>query len=152
MRFKKTLSTVMAAAMLLCSAVMPQSAAAAEHYVVTKPYFYGDADQNNAVDVGDAVLIARFLAEDAAATITEYGKLCADVNQSGQPDQEDVLMILEFIALLRPTLAPQAAPQFYSVDLMEGVKAEKVKGKQADAAFLSSQYRLAAELLKAAQD
>ena len=30
MKFKRTLSTVMAAAMMVCSAVMPQSAAAAE--------------------------------------------------------------------------------------------------------------------------
>lgn len=60
----------------------------------------GDTDCNKTVDVSDAVLIARWLAEDAGATVTAQGRLNADVNASGAPDTEDVTLILKIIAKL----------------------------------------------------
>jgi hypothetical protein len=54
------------------------------------------------VDVADAVLLARFVAEDADATISAQGKKNADVNVSGAPDSEDTVKILKFIAKLIP--------------------------------------------------
>ena len=54
------------------------------------------------VDVSDAVLLARFVAEDADATISAQGKKNADVNASGAPDSDDTLKILKFIAKLIP--------------------------------------------------
>ena len=54
------------------------------------------------VDVSDAVLLARFVAEDAEANISAQGKKNADVNASGAPDSDDTLKILKFIAKLIP--------------------------------------------------
>ena len=54
------------------------------------------------VDVSDAVLLARFVAEDSSATITTQGKLNADVNHNGTPDSGDIVQILKFIAKLIP--------------------------------------------------
>ncbi len=54
------------------------------------------------VDVSDAVLLARFVAEDASAKVSTQGKLNADVNANGKPDSEDTVKILRFIAKLIP--------------------------------------------------
>jgi endoglucanase len=54
------------------------------------------------VDVSDAVLLARFNAEDSSAKITTQGKANADVNASGAPDKNDTVKILKFIAKLIP--------------------------------------------------
>ncbi len=60
----------------------------------------GDVNVSGGVDVSDAVLLARFIAEDPAATISRQGMTNADVNKSGAPDSEDTLTILKFIAKL----------------------------------------------------
>lgn len=60
----------------------------------------GDVTCDGTVDVSDAVLLARFLAEDTEAEIIEQGKKNADCNKSGKPDSEDVTMILKAIARL----------------------------------------------------
>ena len=54
------------------------------------------------VNVSDAVLLARFNAEDSSAKVTTQGKKNADVNASGAPDKEDTVKILKFIAKLIP--------------------------------------------------
>ncbi len=54
------------------------------------------------VDVSDAVLLARFVAEDAEATVSAQGKANADVNASGEPDAQDTIKILKFIAKVVP--------------------------------------------------
>ena len=48
----------------------------------------------------DAVLIARFVAEDSGANITAVGKKNADVNHNGNIDSEDTTKVLKFIAKL----------------------------------------------------
>lgn len=61
---------------------------------------YGDADCSNSVDISDAVLIARYSAEDKSARITEQGLRNADVNNDGQANGDDVTLILRYIAHL----------------------------------------------------
>ncbi|HAG12400.1 MAG TPA: glycosyl hydrolase family 5 [Ruminococcus sp.] len=58
----------------------------------------GDVDCSGDVDVSDAVLLARFLAEDSAAVITPTGLINANVDSDQQPTPNDVTMILRFIA------------------------------------------------------
>ena len=60
----------------------------------------GDVDCSGGVDVADAVLLARYLAEDNEAEVSSQGRLNADANGSGAPDQDDVLTILKMIAKL----------------------------------------------------
>jgi hypothetical protein len=60
----------------------------------------GDVNLDKTVDVSDAVLLARFLAEDNEVEVSTQGKLNADVDASGQPDQPDVTKILKFVARL----------------------------------------------------
>ena len=54
------------------------------------------------VDVSDAVLLARFVAEDTEATLSAQGKKNADVNANGKPDGDDTIKILKFIAKMIP--------------------------------------------------
>ena len=60
----------------------------------------GDVNCDNTVDVSDAVLIARFAAEDNTAVITEQGKQNADMNRDGNLTGDDVIAILRKIAKL----------------------------------------------------
>ena len=60
----------------------------------------GDVNCSGNVDVSDAVLLARFIAEDSAAKITEPGKRNADCNGDGVRDGADTVMILQYIAKL----------------------------------------------------
>ena len=58
----------------------------------------GDLNGDNSIDVSDAVLLARFCAEDQSAVITTDGLRNADVNSDGKKDGADVIRILEYIA------------------------------------------------------
>ena len=49
-------------------------------------------------DVSDAVLLARFVAEDPEAYINAQGRSNADCNKNGMPDSDDVILILKAIA------------------------------------------------------
>ena len=60
--------------------------------------FLGDVNLDGGVDVSDAVLLARFVAEDTAAKITAEGKQNADMNENGKPDGDDIILILKKIA------------------------------------------------------
>ena len=61
----------------------------------------GDADCSGDVNVADAVLMARFLAEDMEITVTAQGKRNADCNQDGDLTSDDNTIILEFLAGIR---------------------------------------------------
>ena len=65
---------------------------------VTRSAMKGDVDESGEVDVSDAVLLARFLAEDQEVRITQKGIANADANASGAPDSNDIVMILKSIA------------------------------------------------------
>ncbi len=58
---------------------------------------WGDADGNGNTDVSDAVLLARYLTEDAEAIITDQGRMQANVI-SGPLDSSDLTAILMIIA------------------------------------------------------
>ena len=60
----------------------------------------GDVDLSGKVDVSDAVLLARFCAEDKEATVSAQGIANADANKNGKPDTEDVIVILKVVAKL----------------------------------------------------
>ena len=60
----------------------------------------GDANLDGTVDVSDAVLLAKFVSGDASAKIRDQGKLNADVNQNGAPDDDDITQILKIIVKL----------------------------------------------------
>lgn len=61
----------------------------------------GDVNLDCAVDVSDAVLLARYCAEDAKAELTASGKQNADVTGDGDITQEDVTEILRIIAKIK---------------------------------------------------
>ena len=61
-------------------------------------YKPGDANGDGAVDVSDAVLIARFAVGDVSAKIKDIGVINGDVNGDGNTDIQDVTVVLMFIA------------------------------------------------------
>lgn len=61
---------------------------------------YGDTNCDDEVDVSDAVLLARFLAEDTTAEITTTGKKNADCDGKTGLSGEDTVRILMLIAKL----------------------------------------------------
>ena len=65
-----------------------------------KASLLGDVNEDGAVDVEDVVLLSRFLTEDGEAVVSTTGKLNADVNANGQPDNDDTGIILQYIAKL----------------------------------------------------
>ncbi len=60
----------------------------------------GDANGDFVVDVSDAVLCARFCAENSTANITRQGVVNLDVNGDGNTDFNDTIEILRYIARL----------------------------------------------------
>ncbi|HAG13847.1 MAG TPA: hypothetical protein DCG49_08305, partial [Ruminococcus sp.] len=60
----------------------------------------GDVNCDDDVDVADAVLLARFCAEDKEAIITEQGFLNADMDENGKIESNDTITILKKIARL----------------------------------------------------
>ncbi len=68
---------------------------------VTGKLRLGDVDCNGIVDVTDAVLLARLLAEDGEAVVSEQGMRNADCNQDGSRSMDDTTLILQHIAKLK---------------------------------------------------
>ncbi len=62
--------------------------------------FWGNANCVDEVDVADAVLVARFTAEDQTANISMEGKINADVTHDGNINGDDTILILRYIAKL----------------------------------------------------
>ena len=58
----------------------------------------GDVNLDCSVDVSDAVLIARYLAEDKAAKIADQGLQNADADENGSVTPDDVTALLKYIA------------------------------------------------------
>lgn len=61
---------------------------------------WGNANEDDAIDVSDAVLMAKFSASDSSAKITDQGKINADVTHDGNVDDQDVTKVLKYIARL----------------------------------------------------
>ena len=60
----------------------------------------GDINTDGVVDVSDAVMLARVLAEDADVIVPQHGYRFSDANEDGIISQEDVIAILKIIAKL----------------------------------------------------
>ena len=61
----------------------------------------GDMDENGTANIGDAVLLARYLAEDSAVTQpTPNGKSLADMDGDGTLDSSDLAALLMLLANL----------------------------------------------------
>lgn len=60
----------------------------------------GDVNCDEKVDVSDAVLLARFIAEDAEANITAQGKINAECDGNEGLTGDDAIAILKYIAKL----------------------------------------------------
>ena len=58
----------------------------------------GDVNLDCSVDVSDAVLTARYIAEDSEAVFTECGVGNADTDGDGSVTTDDVALLLQFIA------------------------------------------------------
>jgi hypothetical protein len=63
---------------------------------------YGDVDCNKSVDVLDAVMLARLVAEDTETGVTDEGKLNADCKKDGKTDMNDLRQLLKYLADLIP--------------------------------------------------
>lgn len=61
---------------------------------------WGNVNCKGQVDVADAVLLARFVAEDSEANVSAQGKINADVDHNGSLTGDDTIKILKFIAKL----------------------------------------------------
>ena len=150
MKHTKQHGILLAACMLAASCMAPFSVLA-DQLPGCLPW--GDADCSGKVDVADAVLVARFCAEDALATITDTGRANADVNGDRNLDSADMQEILEYIAKKRIEFSvmtqQQPAEKLTNTEnLMDGLTRSAQSVRQADDAFRVSQYDLTASLLK----
>lgn len=59
---------------------------------------WGDADVSGTVDVSDAVLVCRYALSDPDATVTQQGKINADVTHDGTITSDDAVKIVQYIA------------------------------------------------------
>ncbi len=87
---KKKMLSMLIAACCMAQGALPCAAAGQTRA--------GDANCDGRVDVSDAVLTARFAAEDRNAVITDQGMANADVTGNGNVDSEDTTKILQYIA------------------------------------------------------
>ena len=66
----------------------------------------GDVDCNGDINIADAILLARFNAEDQSeeARVTAQGKANADTNHDGSVKADDLAFLLSYLADLEPSL------------------------------------------------
>lgn len=70
---------------------------------------WGDVNEDESVDVADAVLLARLMAQDSSAIVSAQGKVNAAVCGGGKLSSECTIKILKYIAKIisEEELAPQ---------------------------------------------
>ncbi len=106
----------------------------------------GDVDANGTVQIADAILLARWIAEDDDITVTTQGLANADMNGDDAVDSADAA---ELLCLLAGTNTAQPA-EGRSVDLLEGYA--RGGGQTFDIedpdAFPASQLEFTAKLVK----
>lgn len=73
-------------------------------------YIWGDADCDGRLQVADAVLTARFIAEDDFVDLTMQGRYNADCNGDNMIDANDLVLILSSLACSDPV--PTTPPGF----------------------------------------
>lgn len=70
-------------------------------------YYPGDVNSDKEIDIADAVLLARFCAEDETALLSRQGMINADADNNKIIDSNDTIHILKFIT---QTLPPPPNP------------------------------------------
>ena len=104
----------------------------------------GDVDLSGNVDIADAVLLARYNAEDKEITVTAQGLLNADLTGDGKVKADDASLLLDILA----GLAKAEQPSEGSQNLLKDIQAKPAEGVKADDAFRQSQLNLAVNLLR----
>ena len=141
MRFRK-ITAMLAALTLLTGSLSGLSVSAAAKGS-------GDVDENGSVQIADAILLARWIAEDTDITVTAQGRANADMNGDDKVDSDDAASLLSWLA------GTETAPpsEGRSVDLLADVQAGDVqKGDPTDAAFRKAQSKFSADLLRQLQE
>ena len=136
MKMKKLISFCTAMTLLAGSlSVLPVSAEESK--------LPGDVDISGEVNVADAVLLARYNAEDKEITVTAQGLLNADLTGDDKVNSDDSSVLLDILAGLA-----QISQSEGSQSLLANIQAKPAEGVKADDAFKASQLDLAVELLK----
>ena len=104
----------------------------------------GDVDENGSVQIADAILLARYIAEDTDITVTTQGLLNADMNGDEAVNADDAAALLSWLAGTE-TFPPAAGR---SVDLLEGYARGGGKAEALGAEFSAAQLDFTAKLLK----
>lgn len=137
MKLRKMIASGLAALMLAASGTIPVSAANAGT---------GDIDVNGYVNIADAILLARFNAEDTDITVTTEGKGNADLNADGQINADDLSTLLRTLANLDSEVNPDLKTE--TKDLLAGRRVERETGIALDDAFRTAQSELTVNLLR----
>ena len=139
MKFQKVFSAILAVCIAAGSCIAHVSA---EDYVTPTPVQmrFGDLNMDTAVDVADAVAVARYCVMDYDLKLTDQGKLQGDVNADSNLDEKDLQKILRYIArqIDRNALGqpdPVIRHKYNAVNLTDGITGKTADGKQADEAF-----------------
>ena len=106
----------------------------------------GDVDCNGKVEIADAILLARWLAEDKDITVTTAGLDDADLNGDGQVTADDQAKLLGWLAGIEEK-DPQPS-EGRSVDLLAGMTAGDVQTAAPDLAFCAAQTKFSADLFR----
>ena len=94
--------TTLAAAFTVTAGIAASASGAAD-----RP---GDVNTDTAVNIADAILLARYCSEDSGAVLTPQGVRNADCNLDGFVGSEDSCVMLEYLAGLNRTLDPPEQP------------------------------------------
>ena len=107
----------------------------------------GDVDQNGKVEIADAIMLARWLAEDADITVTAEGLAAADLTDDGLVTADDQAKLLCRLAGVRDE-KPQPS-EGRSVDLLKDIQAgEAAVLDPAAEDFCAAQAAFSAGLLR----
>ena len=140
MKFRKSIS-VLSALMLLAGSANSIAFAAAKGS--------GDVDANGKVEIADAILLARWLAEDSEAVVSAEGRINADLNGDDGIDTDDQALLLRRLAGCPEETQPA---ERRSVDLLAGVEKGNVKTlAPAAKEFTAAQAKFSADLLRQIQ-
>ncbi len=95
-------------------------------------YYPGDVNSDKDIDVSDAVLLARFCAEDENALLSRQGMTNADADNNHAINNEDIIHILKYIANILP------APQNPYLTNIETTNTEVVTTSETQVGLLTS--------------
>ena len=59
---------------------------------------YGDVDCNGKIEIADAILLARYNAEDSGVTVTAQGTVNANCKKDDTIDSSDLLLLLQYLS------------------------------------------------------